>query len=101
LGPEGGDPLADLGDLPLTLALQGQRPPAQHRALDRPLGKTLRGRERDRRLGVRMHGRHAPATLRDEGRETPRKRQTEGMRQLARQRQGLAGAGQGLRREPQ
>src|SRR5207249_7073743 len=78
-----------------------QRPPTQDRALDRPLCKALLGRERDSRLCVRLYGRYVPAELRDEGRETPRKRQTKGMRQLVRQRQGIVEAGQGLRRVPQ
>ena len=98
---ESSDPLADLGYLLLTLALEGQRPATQDRSLGRPLCKALLGRERDSRLCVRVHGRHVPAKLRDEGRQTPRKRQTIGMRQLVRQRQSLVDAGQGLLRVPQ
>ena len=100
-GPPGGDPLADLGHPRLALALHGQRPPTQARSLGRPLWKALLGRERDGGLCVLVHGRHVPAKLRDEGRPTPRKRQTKGMRQRVRQRQGLVEAGQGLLRVPQ
>ena len=67
----------------------------------RPEWKALLGRERDGGLCLLVHGRHVPAQLRDEGRPTPRKRQTKGMRQLVRQRQGLVDAGQGLLRVPQ
>src|SRR5512132_2010 len=85
-GPEGGDPLAYLGYLFLALALHRQRPPTQDRSLDRPLCKALLCRERDDSLCVRMYSRHIPAKLRDEGCETPRERQTKGMRQLVCQR---------------
>ena len=69
--------------------------------IGRPVWKSLLGRERDGGLCVLVHGRHVPAKLRDDGRQTPRKRQTIGMRQLVRQRQGLVEAGQGLLRVPQ
>ena len=100
-GSQGGDPLTDLGHPHLALALHGQRPPPQARSLGHPLWKSLLGRERDGGLCVLVHGRHVPAKLIDVGRETSRKRQTKGMRQLMRQRQGLVEAGQGLRRVPQ
>ena len=100
-GPQGGDPLADLGHPHLALALHGQRPPPHARSLGHPLGKALLGRERDGGLCVFVYGRHVPAKLIDVGRETSRKRQTKGMRQLMRQRQGIVEAGQGLRRVPQ
>ena len=100
-GPKGGDPLAYLGHALLALALHGQRPPTQARSHGRPLWKALLGRERDSGLCLLVHGRHVPAKLRDEGRLTPRIRQTKGMRQLVRQCQGLVEAGQGLRRVPQ
>ena len=100
-GSVGGDPLAYLGYLLLALALHGQRPPPQDHSLDRPLCKALLGRERDSRLCVRLYVRHVAAKLRDEGRETPRKRQTKGMRQLVRQCQGLVEVCQRLIRVPQ
>ena len=100
-GPLGGDPLADLGQPLLALALHGQRPPTEARSLGRPEWKALLGRERDRGLCVLVHGWHVPAKLRDDGRLTPRIRQTIGMRQRVRQRQGLVEAGQGLVRVPQ
>ena len=85
----------------LALALHGQRPPTQARSHGRPEWKALLGRERDGGLCLLVHGRHVPAKLRDAGRPTPRKRQTIGMRQRVRQRQGLVEAGQGLLRVPQ
>ena len=100
-GPPGGDPLADLGHPLLALALHGQRPPAQDRSRGRPDWKALLGRERDSGLCLLVHGWHVPAKLIDPGRPKPRKRQTIGMRQLVRQRQGLVEADQGLRRVPQ
>ena len=63
--------------------------------------KSLLGRECDGGLCVLVYGRHVPAKLRDDGRQTPRKRQTKGMRQPVRQRQGLVEADQGLRRVPE
>src|SRR5215468_10448990 len=51
-GPQGGDPLADLRHPLLTLALHGQRPPAQARSPGRPEWKALLGRERDGGLGL-------------------------------------------------
>ena len=64
-------------------------------------GKPCSVRERDGGLCLLVHGWHVPAKLRDVGRPTPRQRQTKGMRQLVRQRQGLVEAGQGLLRVPQ
>jgi hypothetical protein len=100
-GTPGGDPLAELCHALLALALHGQRPPTQDRSQAYPEWKSLLGRERDGSLCLLVHGRHVPAQLRDEGRESPHKRQTIGMRQLVRQRQGLVEAGQGLLRVPQ
>jgi hypothetical protein len=100
-GSPGGDPLEDLGHAFLALALQGQRPPTHGRSVRYPQWKALLGRECDRSLGVRVHGRHIPAQLGDGGDPTPRKRQTKGMRQLVRQREGLVDAGQRLLRIPQ
>ena len=64
-------------------------------------GKPCSVAERDGGLCLLVHGRHVPAKLKDDGRPTPRKRQTKGMRQRVCQRQGLMEAGQGLRRVPQ
>ena len=85
----------------LALALHGQRPPTQARSHGRPEWKALLGRERDGGLCLLVHGWHVPAKLMRQGRPTPRKRQTKGMRQLVRQRQGLVEACQGLLRVPQ
>jgi len=93
-GPPGGDPLAYPCHPRLALALHSQRPPTQARSHGHLGWKGLLGRERDGGLCLRMDGRHVPATLRDEGRLTPRKRQTIGMRQRVGQRQGLVEAGQ-------
>ena len=100
-GPQGGDPLADLGHPLLALALHGQRPPTQARSQGHPQWKALLGRERDGGLCLLVHGRHVPAKLRDDGRPTLRQRQTIGMRQRVCQRQGIVEVCQGLRRVPQ
>ena len=85
----------------LALVLHSQRPSAQARSHGRPVCKSLLGRERDSGLCVLVHGRHVAAKLRDHGHPTLRERQTIGMRQRVRQRQGLVEAGQGLLRVPQ
>src|SRR5262245_40682955 len=100
-GSAGGDPLADLSHPLLALALQGQGPPTRTRSPGRPEENSLRSRERDSGLGVLVHGQHVSATLIDKGHHTSRIRQTKGMRQLVRQRQGLVEAGQGLLWIPQ
>src|SRR5438874_1379348 len=100
-GPNGGDPLAYLDHPFLALTLHGHHPPTVERSYGCPEWKALLGRERDGSLCVLVHGRHVPAKLRDDGRETPRKRQTKGMRQLVRQRQGVVDARHGLVRIPQ
>ena len=100
-GSPGGHPLAYLGHALLALALHGQRPPTHERSVRHPERKALLGREGDGSLCVLVDGRHIPAQLGDGGYPTPRKRQTKGMRQLVRQRQGLVDAGQGLLRIPQ
>jgi hypothetical protein len=78
-GSVGDDPLADLGHSRLVLALHGQRPPTHTRSQGRPVCKSLLGRERDSGLCVLVHSQHVAAKLRDEGGETPHKRQTKGM----------------------
>ena len=75
--------------------------PTQARSHGRPLWKALLSRERDSGLCLLVHGWYVPATLRDHGSPTPRPRQTKGMRQLVRQRQGLLEASQGLLRVPE
>ena len=100
-GRHGGDPLTDLCHALCVLALQGQRPSTYARSVGCPEGKSLLGRERDSGLCLRMHGRHVAAKLRDEGRHTLRPRQTKGMRQRVRQRQGLVDMSQGLIRVPE
>jgi hypothetical protein len=92
----GGDPLADLGQPRLALALHSQRPPTQARSQGRPVWKALLGRECDGGLCLLMHGWHVPAKPKDQGRPTPRPHQTIGKRQRVCQRQGLVEAGQGL-----
>ena len=100
-GPQGGDPLVDLGQPHLPLALHGQRPPRRSPSLGPHEWQALLGRECDGGLGLLVHGRHVPAQLREEGRPTPRTRQTKGTRQRVCQRQGLVEVGQGLLRVPQ
>jgi hypothetical protein len=100
-GPHGGEPLAELGQPRLALALQGQHPPTVARSPGRPECKAMRGRERDGGLGVLVHSRHVSAILRDVGRVHPRKRQTKGMRPRVGQHQGLVEMGQGVIRVPQ
>jgi hypothetical protein len=85
--------LVDLGHARLALPLHGSRPSTQDCSYGHPEWKALRGREGNGGLCVRVHGRHIPATLREDGRVTPHKRQIIGMRELVRQRQGLADAG--------
>ena len=99
--PPGSDHLAYLGQPRLTLALHGQCPPAQARSQGRPEWKALLGRERDGALGLFLHDRHVPATLRDAGCYRVRKRQAIWMRQRVCQCQGLMEASQGLLRVPQ
>src|SRR5215831_14388847 len=100
-GPIGSDPLAYLCYPLLILAVHGECPSTHDRSQGRPLWKVLLRRERDGGLSLLVHGRHVAAKLRDDGRPTPRIRQTKGMRQLVRQRQGLVEAGQGLIRVSQ
>ena len=79
-GLAGGDPLAELAQSRLRIALHSQCPATQARSPGCPLGKSLLSRERDRGLGMLVHGRHVPAPLRDQSHQTPCKCQTWGMR---------------------
>ena len=60
----------------------------------------MRSRHHAGRLGVRVHGQHVPAKLRDDGRPTPHIRATKGMGQRVCPCEGLLEADQGLLRYP-